>query len=198
MPRDLSADAQGRIGPNAILQMIPVLDDVMGAAARRQMLARLGVAVPSGDRMIPEAPAALLHREVRRCCGGRAAGIAARAGRGTAEYILAHRIPEPAQALLRALPAGLSARLLSRAIAANAWTFAGSGRFEARTPWHFVMHDNPVIHGETADRPICHWHAAVFETLYRRLVTPEVLCRETQCQANGARECHFFMTCGMA
>jgi hypothetical protein len=60
-----------------------------------------------------------------------AGAILAKAGQGTADYILAHRIPGPAKALIRALPAPLGARLLTAAIARHAWTFTGSGRFRS-------------------------------------------------------------------
>ncbi len=188
--------AEGRIGPNAILQMLPVIEAELGAPALRDLMTRAHVRVPSGAQMIPEGPAARLHQRLRADWPDKAPGIAARAGRGTAEYILAHRIPGIAQTLLRGLPAPLSARLLSTAITRNAWTFAGSGRFEALSPWNFVIHDNPIVRGERGHAPLCHWHAAVFETLYRRLVHPAAICRETRCAATGAPECHFFVCIG--
>jgi divinyl protochlorophyllide a 8-vinyl-reductase len=191
MPRDMAAEERARIGPNAILQYLPVLDAEIGQAGRADMLARLGIAVPDGSTMVPEAPAASLHRAVRDECGARAAGMAARAGRLTGAYILAHRIPAPAQAALRAMPARLAAKALSRAIAQHAWTFAGSGRFTVRSPWSFAIADNPLIGDETAPEPLCHWHAAVFETLYRRLVHHSARCRETACSAAGASTCCF-------
>ncbi|MDJ0821113.1 MAG: bacteriochlorophyll 4-vinyl reductase [Paracoccaceae bacterium] len=182
---------EGRIGPNAILQMLPVVEAQLGPDALRDLMDRAHVHVPSGDHMIPEGPAARLHQQLRALWPERAAGIAAQAGRGTAEYILAHRIPRLAQVVLRALPAPLAARLLSQAIARNAWTFAGSGRFEALSPWDFVIHDNPIVRGERSAAPLCHWHAAVFETLYRRLVHPAAICRETHCAGNGGSTCQF-------
>ena len=104
----------------------------------------------------------------------KAAAVLAQAGRGTARYILAHRIPQPVQHLLCALPAPWAAKSLSKAISAHAWTFVGSGRFRVDTPWCFRLEDSPLYAPGQGD-----WHAAVFETLYRALVAPEVICRET-------------------
>lgn len=175
MPRDLSDESGARIGPNAILQLVPVLDEEIGVPARMALMAGIGVAMPSGDRMIPEAPAALLHAEVRARCGARAAGVMARAGRRTGNYILAHRIPAPAQALLRMLPPPLAARMLSRAIAKHAWTFAGSAAFHVDGSWRFRIAGQPDLR----DPARAAWHAAVFETLYRALVHPAARCRAT-------------------
>ncbi|MEO0679272.1 MAG: bacteriochlorophyll 4-vinyl reductase, partial [Pseudomonadota bacterium] len=121
-----------------------------------------------------------------------AADWGAEAGRRTADYILAHRIPPRAQALLRAAPARLAAPLLARAIARHAWTFAGSGRFEAQGAWRLVVHDNPMVRGERAAAPLCRWHAAVFERLYRALAADDCRCRELRCGAQpGETACVF-------
>ena len=73
--------------------------------------------------------------------------------------------------MLEALPASLASRQLLSAIARHAWTFAGSGRYAAG--------------------PVCHWHAGVFETLFRTLVHPRSRARETACCAAGAPACRF-------
>ncbi len=182
--------APGRIGPNAILQYLPVLQAV---GARHDAMAQAGLgAAPGDDAMIPEADAARLHRAVRALRPQDAPRLAAKAGQRTADYILAHRIPRPAQRLLRALPAPLAARLLSRAIAQHAWTFAGSGTFRVLSPWSFEIADNPLCRDEPSDHPLCHWHAAVFQRLYRVLVAPDVVCVETRCGAMpGETACRF-------
>jgi len=122
--------------------------------------------------------------------------MARAAGRRTGDYIRIHRIPRRAQALLRVLPARLSARLLARAIARHAWTFAGSGRFRvaSRAPLVFEIADNPLVCGEHAAAPVCHWHAAVFARLYTRLVARDYTCVETACCATGAPACRFALT----
>lgn len=179
------------IGPNAILQLVPVLDRNLGRSARDVLLEESAVAIPDGTHMIPQDHAARLHQALRHDFPERAASLAAQAGLATADYIIAHRIPAKAQILMGFLPAPLAARALSAAITRHAWTFAGTGRFRVLSPWVFEIADNPVIAGETSDHPLCHWHAAVFERLYRRLVHPTVICRETACGAMGAQACRF-------
>lgn len=185
----------GLIGPNAILQLLPVIEQLGGSERVDRILAAANIpGIPDGSRMIPEADAARLHRQVRLEEPDQASGLAAEAGRRTADYILAHRIPKPVQTLLRALPASLAARLLSRSIARHAWTFAGSGQFRVLGPWRFEIVDNPLIRGERAAHPLCVWHSAVFEGLYRELVAPDCRCVETACAAQpGNDRCHFVL-----
>lgn len=164
-------DTGARIGPNAILQLVSVLDRMQGRTARDGLLAAAGVAVPPDDAgMWPEDQCRAAHLAVWQGCGDRAGAILTAAGQGTADYILAHRIPGPAKALIRALPASLGARLLTAAIARHAWTFTGSGTFRvaARSPLTFEITDNPLA---VPGRP-CPWHAAVFARLFEALVWP--------------------------
>ncbi|WP_299326163.1 bacteriochlorophyll 4-vinyl reductase [Parasphingopyxis sp.] len=184
LPADARLDAPGLIGPNAILQLLPVVEQAYGAGRAGAMLKRARIAaVPDGEHMIPEGDAARLHRLLRVQDPERAPGLAAEAGRRTADYILAHRIPKFPQMVLKLLPAPLAARGLSRAIARHAWTFAGSGSFRVVDPWTFEIAHNPMISGEHSNLPICHWHAAVFERLYQALVCRRSMCVETQCGA---------------
>jgi divinyl protochlorophyllide a 8-vinyl-reductase len=186
------------IGPNAILQLLPQIERAFGEARAVQLLAKAHVFdVPDGSQMIPEGDAARLHQMLRRDEPAMAPILASEAGRATADYILAHRIPKFAQRVLQALPSPLAARSLSKAITKHAWTFAGSGAFVAHGPWRFEIADNPIVLGETSDVPLCHWHAAVFQHLYRTLVHPRALCRETTCCAmHGHRACQFELTIG--
>ncbi|MCL4186974.1 MAG: bacteriochlorophyll 4-vinyl reductase [Rhodobacteraceae bacterium] len=184
---------RGMIGPNAVLQYLPVLERAGGAALGQAMLAAAGLAGPPSDSgLMPEAPAAAFHRAVRATRPD-ADRLAAEAGRRTADYILSRRIPRPARALLRALPAPMASPLLARAIAGNAWTFAGSGAFAiaSRWPLAFAIADNPVVRGEVSPRPLCAWHAAVFERLFQALVDPRLTARETACCAMGDPSCRF-------
>ncbi|OAN71328.1 bacteriochlorophyll 4-vinyl reductase [Jannaschia sp. EhC01] len=172
------------IGPNAILQMLPVLDQWGGQEGRARILAAAGIdQVPDGTRMIPEEDAARLHRQLRHDAPERAALMAAEAGRRTADYILAHRIPRPAQHVLKALPPFAAARLLSKAISRNAWTFVGSGTLHVRDAWTFEIEANPLIAGEVSEHCLCDWHAGVFGHLYQTLVTPRATCTEVSCGA---------------
>ena len=185
--------APARIGPNAVLQHLPVLDAAIGERLRDALMHRAGVAVPPPDAgMLPEDQVARLHHAVRLFLPDRAVDIQRQAGLATGDYILAHRIPAAAQRLVRAVPAWAGARLLSMAIAKHAWTFAGSGRF--RVPGHapltFEITGNPLAEGPS-DRPICHWHAAVFERLFESLVWPQVRVDEVACVACGDASCRF-------
>ena len=181
------------IGPNAILQLLPQIERTLGAVRVVQMLVEAGVLeVPDGRQMIPEGDAARLHQVLRRDEPGLAPELAAQAGQATADYIMAHRIPKPAQLVLKLLPTKMAARALSAAITKHAWTFAGSGSFATQGPWMFEIKRNPIVRGELSDAPLCHWHAAVFEHLYRTLVHPHVICRETSCCAvPGQNVCQF-------
>ncbi|MDF1728240.1 MAG: bacteriochlorophyll 4-vinyl reductase [Sulfitobacter sp.] len=185
--------ASGLIGPNAILQLLQVLESVGGPEASAGILAAAGLRdMPDGERMIPEGEAARLHRQIRQSDPDRAPALLAQAGRGTADYILAHRIPAPARLLLRALPMGISAHLLSRAIARHAWTFVGSGQFRVEDPWTYEIAGNPLVAGETSAGCLCYWHAAVFARLYGQLVSKGANCAETRCAAQGRDDiCRF-------
>lgn len=177
------------IGPNAILQMLPVLED---AGLKTAVLKRAGiVSIPSGEGMIPQAPARDLHQALRVEAPEQAAVLARQGGLATGDYILKHRIPQAAQTALRLLPRPVAAKALSRAIEKHAWTFAGSGQFHVQDRWHFSLANNPIVEGEHAHAPLCYWHAAVFERLYRALVDPNVTCTETSCCAMGHRSCQF-------
>lgn len=166
---------------------------MFGPEGRAALLAQAGLyRLPAGDAMIPEGEAARLHRHLRRVSPRLSVSLAEEAGRRTADYILEHRIPRAAQVALRVMPAPLAARALSRAIAAHAWTFAGTGRFEAVTPWSFEIEQNPLIAGETSTAPLCHWHAAVFARLYQVLVHQGTSCLEVECAAQPGRDrCRF-------
>jgi divinyl protochlorophyllide a 8-vinyl-reductase len=160
------------------------------------MLAEAGVfEVPDGSHMIPEGDAARLHQVLRRDEPALAPELASEAGCATADYILAHRIPEFAQMILKLLPAPLAARALSKAIAKHAWTFAGSGDFRVVAPWSYEIADNPIVRGEHSDVPLCHWHAAVFTRLYQVLVDSRSVCREVACCAvRHGDSCRFEIT----
>jgi divinyl protochlorophyllide a 8-vinyl-reductase len=188
----------GLIGPNAILQLLPVLERAGGLGLRDRLLRAAGAEVPDGSAMIAETHAAHLHREVRHLMPDRAQIVMTEAGIATADYILAHRVPAPAQWLLQALPAPLAAPLLAKAINRHAWTFAGSGAFRVLSPTCFEITDNPLVRGEHATHPACHWHAAVFARLYQVLVNPGFRCVETDCCTVAGPVCRFELTRGLS
>ncbi|MBY5934577.1 bacteriochlorophyll 4-vinyl reductase [Tateyamaria omphalii] len=196
----MSEDAHrppGVIGPNAILQLLPLLDRIGGPERRAQMLAAAGIFdVPDGSCMIPEGDAARLHQQLRKEEPDLAPCLSSVAGYETANYILTHRIPRPAQWVLYTLPPAPAARLLSRAIEKHAWTFVGSGRLHVPDAWTFEISDNPLIRGERSAGCLCHWHAAVFARLYQALVSPSCTCEECRCGAqSGGGPCRFEVRC---
>ncbi|MBI1170429.1 bacteriochlorophyll 4-vinyl reductase [bacterium] len=186
-----------RIGPNAILQLVPVLDRALGPRARGGLFVQAGVVLPPPDAgMLPEAEVTALHRALWFWLPTLAPGLLRDAGLATGDYILAHRIPALAQRAIRPMPAPLAARILAGAIARHAWTFAGSGRFtvESFRPLTFAIAANPMATGP-ARGVSCHWHAAVFERLFSALVWPRVRVVETACCAAGDPACRFEIRC---
>jgi divinyl protochlorophyllide a 8-vinyl-reductase len=172
--------------------MVPVLRDAGGDDLVARLLDMAGIqALPSDAGLMAEGPAARLHQALRRDRPADAAQLAAQAGARTADYILAHRIPRVAQTVLRLLPRSAALPILSRAIARHAWTFAGSGQFTLIGPGLFQIAANPIVAGESAHRPLCHWHAAVFERLFRVLVDDRLRATEIACCACGDPACRF-------
>lgn len=181
-----------RIGPNALLQLIPVLEAEGGASLREAVFTAGGVhGLPRVDGLIAEEPVARVHQALRRLRPGDAARLSAEAGARVADYIIANRIPRAVVRLLKVLPAPLAAPLLTAAITRHAWTFAGSGRFEVAPDGAFLLHDNPIVRGERAAGPLCDWHAAVFRRLFEVLVSRRTTVTETACCAAGAPACRF-------
>lgn len=182
-----------RIGPNAILQLVPVLDRAVGVRARKGLFAEAGVALPPPDAgMLPETEVIRLHRALCFWLPSIAPDLLRQAGLATGDYILANRIPRLAQGVIRLMPAALAARVLVKAIAKHAWTFAGSGAFriEGYRPLTVSIAHNPLATG-AQDHPSCHWHAAVFERLFETLVWRRVIVTETECCATGDLACRF-------
>lgn len=189
--------AKALIGPNAILQLVDVLEARGLGDMLVQVLHRAGVARPRPDApMLPQQDCAAVHRALRDVSPGDGPALLRAAGLATGDYILAHRIPALAQRVLRVSPPRLSVRMLSAAIARHAWTFAGTGQFSVagHAPLTFMLQDNPLVAGLRADVPQCIWHASVFERLFARLVCARVKVRETACCACGDVACRFEVT----
>ena len=189
--------AAARLGPNAITRVAQALTHQRGEAMTAQLfgLAGLGsyLAQPP-QQMVDEDEARRLHALLRSLLGDQAASRVAReAGTATADYLLAHRIPQAVQLLLRALPAPLAARVLLRAITRHAWTFAGSGRFAAAAgpPVRLTIRDNPLCRGLRTNAPACDYYAATFEQLFRVLVHRHARVTEVSCEARGDDACRF-------
>jgi divinyl protochlorophyllide a 8-vinyl-reductase len=186
-----------RIGPNAITRLAEVLPAIAGAERAEQVFAAAGLLghwrTPP-EAMVDEAEVARLHAALRTLLGDGPARTAARAaGARTADYLLAHRIPRLAQAVIERLPAAAAARLLLRAIGGHAWTFAGSGEFRAQAgrPLRFSIRGNPLCRGAAGGAPACSYYAATFERLFRTLVHRSAQVAETACEACGDDACRF-------
>jgi divinyl protochlorophyllide a 8-vinyl-reductase len=170
---------QALIGPHAIIHLAEAMRERLGPARCEAVLASAQIAaLPDGRAMIPEIAALHAHRSLVRHAPDESHAIAREAARRTADYIIANRIPGPAAALLRALPARCGAPLLMRAIRRHAWTFIGAGRFEPHGAWSFtidrtIAHDPMPVPATTFD-----WYAAVFARLYQQLVSPRARCRD--------------------
>jgi divinyl protochlorophyllide a 8-vinyl-reductase len=195
--------AVGRIGPNAILQCMAVLEATLGPERGHALMGRAGlgrhVAEPP-QQMVDEHDVQALHRALRAELGTALARTLARAaGLATGDYLLAHRIPAPARALLPRLPASWASRLLLAAIARHAWTFCGSGEFRVLPRPHaraacVSLSASPTAAGTRAEEPLCDYFAATFERLYQSLVDPRARVVETECTAMGAASCVFEIT----
>lgn len=187
----------GRIGPNAIIRVADALREQVGESATARLFRSAGLdrylAVPP-RQMVDEREVNGLHQILRSELGlERARWISRAAGLATGEYLLAHRIPAAVQLLLRALPSGLASRMLLSAILRHAWTFSGSGAFTVQTghPLQIWISGCPVCRGSAAREPLCDYYAATFQRLFRAVVDPEVVVRETECEAMGAEACLF-------
>ncbi|MFP4146207.1 MAG: bacteriochlorophyll 4-vinyl reductase [Halorhodospira sp.] len=190
-------EEEARIGPNAILQVATALCTLEDEATARRIFDDAGLPhwldTPPQE-MVPESTVAALHQAVRReLAPAQARQVLLDAGVRTGYYVLQHRIPAPIRTLLRTLPPFAAGPLLLRAISQHAWTFVGSGKLHIGRghPRLLELADNPVITGEHATSPVCYWHTAAFETLFRELVNPEARIRERECAAAGADCCRF-------
>jgi divinyl protochlorophyllide a 8-vinyl-reductase len=83
--------------------------------------------------------------------------------------------------------------VLLAAIARHAWTFAGSGEFNAHVGRcvELTLHHNPLCRGWHSEGPACDFYAATFERLFRALVHPRAQVVEVSCEACGADACRF-------
>lgn len=190
----LPAFAEGRVGPNAVIQLGAAVTAGCGRSAAERVYARAGhpalLDAPPGT-MIDEAVPRALFRALWAEMGDQAAAaLAFEAGRRTADYVIAHRIPRLVTTLLRCLPSRVAAPMLIRAIGKNAWTFAGSG--------HCVVTPRPALRVEIAANPLampgCAWHHGVFARLFEDLVSADVQIRVTASCWDGAPVCRFEFT----
>lgn len=187
--------AQGRIGPNAIIQLIPPLQSAYGVAACEAVFRRAGIPrllhEPAAE-MVPELAVRSLFDALQQELGpAAAAAILKLAGEGTAQYVMRNRIPAAVRVLLKTLPGPVAARLLLGAIGRNAWTFAGSGRFSfvAGRPHVITISNNPIA------TPGCPWHLAVFTTMFRALASGSAELSHDACIGLGQACCRYTIHC---
>jgi len=198
MPHPNENERSGHIGPNAVIQLVAALKALGETEAMEALFAQADrsawIESPPSS-MIPANEAARLHVGLRGVLPTeRAEAALSLAGRLTAEYLLAVRIPRPAQVILKLLPARLAASVLMRAISANAWTFGGADGFSYTVGAGGVealLRNNPLCEGLQADAPACVWHTAVFRRLFQELVSPFTQARELSCCAQGNETCRF-------
>ena len=176
----------GEVGPNAVIQLGHAVEARLGRAAasclfRAADLSDLLATPP--QRMIDQAIPTRLFGALWSLFPDEAADMAQDAGRRTADYIIANRIPRIAKLVFAIAPRRVRTRLLIHAIARNAWTFVGSGGFEAKAAQAIMLEiaDNPMT------MPGCAWHAAVFQRLFERLVAPGTEVRLVSGDAPGER-----------
>lgn len=185
----------GRIGPNAILRIIEALGP--DSALAREVLERaqlVGYLTNPPTAMVEEQEVRALHQALRETLGGEGArAVGRQGGHRTADYLLANRIPHLAQTLLKSLPAPLAGRLLLKAIARNAWTFAGNGLFnyEPGRPHRLRIAGCAICGDARSNGPLCDYYAATFERLFQVLVSARSRVIEIQCQAQGHPACSF-------
>ncbi len=106
-----------------------------------------------------------------------AAEVARDAGVATAEYLLAHRIPKPVQALLRVLPAPLGLSRPARRHPPPCLDVCRQRplRGDCRAPALLTIRNNPLCRGQHSAVPVCDYYAATFEHLFRTLVHADTL-----------------------
>jgi len=187
----LTQHGAGVVGPNAVLQLIEPLHTHVRSEGLHAVFSQAGVVrylTQPPLAMVPEEHALRLFKAVWSELPEKLAEkVLAEAGRGTAAYVIANRIPGPARTFLRLLPATLAAPLLCRAIKSHAWTFAGSGRCEASGMRRIQVDitDNPLA------TPNCPWHSAVLLTMFRSLVNRSLVLEHSYCCARGDAFCRF-------
>jgi divinyl protochlorophyllide a 8-vinyl-reductase len=187
----------GKIGPNAIIQTVQAMKEIIGVHRAEELLVRAGrddLLIRLPDEMIDEAEFQMLaHALFEQLGESQALRILRRSGQLTARYLLRHRIPQPAQRMLRLAPQPIALWLLLSAINKHAWTFVGSGEFR------YTLGRSPMITitrciacaGIRSETPICSFYTGCFEHLFRTLIDPRAQVFETECESCGDLCCRF-------
>jgi divinyl protochlorophyllide a 8-vinyl-reductase len=190
----------GKVGPNAITRVVEALRTLEGPQATHRIFQASRLEAYLCDtpvEMVDERDVARLHEVLHGELGDvQAREVGRIAGQLTGDYLLGFRIPRKVQMVLHYCPAAVASRLLTKAIARNSWTFAGTGTFSARhgRPTTFEIRNCPICRGQRTAEPYCDFYAATFERLYSRLVHRHTRVIEVGCQAKGASACTFEIT----
>jgi divinyl protochlorophyllide a 8-vinyl-reductase len=184
----------GFMAPGVVRDLAAAIADQLGPAARDATLADAQLhRLPETDEPVREDKALRLHMALKQRHPADAPALLAQAGAATAEGLLATQQSARAQAMLAGSPWPIAAWLLGRWAGQHAWTFAGSARFTVVNALEFTLTDNPLHRGDRATVPASHWHRALFERLFQRLVDTDLECREVECAATGAPVCRFLI-----
>ncbi len=194
------SDALPLVGPNAINRIAEALIAAHGAAKAQDVFASAGLAGWLHEQpgtMIPENDVAALHRALFASLGGpEARAIAGEAGHRAARHLLAHRIKGPVRLALTLLPPEPSARILLGIIRRHAWTFVGSGQYEARaTPPVTVSITGGALRAAgPAASGVAAYYAATFEGLFRVVVHPRAHAAALKRATETCASCSFSLT----
>lgn len=198
---DSHAPHIGRIGPNVLIQTAHALSDRLGDDVAERLLFQStahGLAdLP--QQMVEESKANALVRAVHDAYGlPFARSVMRESGRRTGDYLLANRIPKPAQWLLPLLPNEMALRVLLTAIGKHTWTFAGSAHVHitAGDPAAITIQHCPLCAGQQSTEPMCDFYAGTFGRLAQALLGPKGWAEEVACEARGDSACRFLMGSG--
>jgi divinyl protochlorophyllide a 8-vinyl-reductase len=191
----------GRIGPNVLIQTANALSDRLGDDVAERLLSQStahGLAdLP--QEMVEESKANALVRAVHEAYGlAFARSVMRESGRRTGDYLLANRIPKPAQWLLPLLPNEMALRVLLAAIGKHTWTFAGSAHVHitAGDPAVITIQHCPLCAGQQSTEPMCDFYAGTFGRIAQALLGPKGWAEEVACEARGESACRFLMGSG--
>jgi divinyl protochlorophyllide a 8-vinyl-reductase len=183
------------MAPFVVLEMANAVEKVKGADNREMALKDAQLfRLPRETEPVREDKAARLHQTVRRLWPEDAVEIAGIAGRAVAQRIMETQITARAQEMLSKMPRATGAWLLAKTARQNAWIFSGSGGFVVESEKRFVLRENPLVAGEKANAPVCHFHACLLEELFSALIHPRLVCHEVACLARGDEACIFEFT----
>ncbi|UMA64486.1 bacteriochlorophyll 4-vinyl reductase [Roseivivax marinus] len=190
---------EGMMSAAVVVPLHAILAETFGQRICDDVFADAGMGrLPGPEDSVPEARVVRLFDAVYTSWPEVAPDLLDRAGRVTAEMIVMQRVTARARLLLANMPWSMAAWLLARSVRQNSRAFAGSGIFSVQTAGSFVIFDNPLARPESGAAPSCHFHRALFEHMFQRLVHRDFACVETECRSAGGGCCAFRLTVGGA